>query len=671
MVLLTGCDRPVVNGPQAPRHAYETTRHGDLLVDHWHYLNDLDHPDTVRYLSEEMKYTETAAGAWSSLRAEIERKINALLPDTTASVPVMLDGYEYTRELLPGSQYPRFVRRHGETGQTEIVLDLNRLAGESPYFRLGDFAVSPDASTVAFTEDRQGDQSYRLRLIDISTGDLLPAAVDPVAASVTWAPDGSLLYIDAAGRSVISLDPRGGSKDTVYTESDRSFDLALRQTRDRKFVVISARNHDTTDSHLLDIEGGLTTVVSRKAGHRYHLRQHEGRLYALTNWRRPNFGLAEVTPGARTPDDWRYLELPPVPAVTDFELFDNHIVLATGSGISSSIVAMNRESHSWQTLAVSKPGSIVRLGSNPDPAARKVSVFMESLLHPQRTASINLDSGESLLINGEHPEAEGYRVESLTFDSRDGFSIPLTLLYREGARKSQGGAPGYVTAYAAYGISMPVRYEPGYRVLMDRGFVIARIHARGGGELGTAWHNAGRQEHKYRSVDDVIDGVRFLISNGYLSADRVFARGRSAGATIMAAAMNREPALFRAVVGHVPFVDLLNTLSDTTHHLTPSDHMEWGDPRDRQDYFFLKALSPYDQVRPQAYPDVLITTAMNDRRVYPAEALRWLARLRANNTGDAQMLIDISRDAGHLGASDQYNRRRLESLEYAFILSRL
>ncbi|MBT4494970.1 MAG: S9 family peptidase [Gammaproteobacteria bacterium] len=648
-------------------HPHEIKLHGDVRSDPYYYLADLNHIDTSHYMSAEQEFLEHKTAAWSSLRSELERELNEQLPTTTKTAPVIIDGFEYVREVHAGSQYPRFMRRSSDRETREVVLDLNQLAADSSYFALGDFAISPNNRIVAFTEDRKGDQRYTLRAYDMSEGRYLGLSVPDVAASMAWRNDGQLLYFSLSDRTVFETDLSGDDRAEIFIEPDRSFEVSLRQSRDRRYVVIASENHNSTELRLVDGAGHPLIISPRESGHRYRIRVLDDEYFILTNRRGAGFELARASIDG---GHWRYLVLPLTGELQDFEVFTNHLVVQTRSGLGSTIYIMDFGDGEMVEIARSSPGESVSLAANPDVDSAGVRFQVSGYVTPEKLLEYDFNTGFAAVIAEENIAGlDDYVVEEKWFRGRDGTRVPVTLMYRK-AKASRPRA-GFITAYGAYGLALPKKFDHSWLPLLDRNFVIARIHVRGGGELGPGWHQAGKLQLKQNGIDDFVDGVNFLIEAGYVESDAVFARGRSAGATIVAAAMNRQPDLFRGAIFDVPFVDLITTLMDRGHPLTLSDRLEWGNPENEADYRYLKSYSPYDQVKPQAYPDILVTTAANDRRVFPAEPLRWLAKLRVADTGGALMLIDVNRDAGHLGASDQYQMRRRDSLEYAFILSRL
>ena len=650
--------------PVAEKHPANTDWHGALRTDNYLYLADADHPSTLDYIRAERSYSEEIFQEWRSLRREIHSELNQLLPEATGTPAVQLGDFLYWREVVPGAQYPIFYRRALSVERPrETVLDTNLLARSSAYYSLGDFSVSPDGQRVAFTEDSTGEQDYRLRIMEIASGRELDAVEGPVGASIAWLADKALYYL-AGGRQVASLAAFSGVSTPVYEESDPSFHLHLRLSRDRQYVVVTARNPVSTEIRLIDGEGAQTVVSQRLAGHHYQIRLAGRYVYALTNRRRQDYELGRAP--LEHLGDWSYYETPQG-TIRDFETFQEAVVLLVEDRLISTLYAL-RPSGDLSHLLTSPQAETIRLSSNPDPGSNKVRIVRSGPHLPDQIEDIELLTGKQQNLSASTSVTTPSRMAwQEWFEARDGTWVPITWLATD---VTSDRPPVLITAYGAYGVPQNREYQPQWGPLLDRGFAIVQIHVRGGGELGPIWHEAGRHLRKTNSIDDFIDGMDFLLREGKIDSDRVFVRGVSAGAIVVAAAVNRRPDLFAGVVLRAPYLDLIGSLADATERLTPSDRLEWGNPANTQDFAYLASYSPYEQIRSQAYPPVLLTAARQDTRVSMTESLKWFARLRAHDTGNEVKLLHLVDEGGHFGPSDQYKVRQQDSLEYAFILTR-
>ena len=664
LVLLVSCGKPIDHLPVAPQHPVVKTWHGELRADHYDYLFDAEHSDTKDYIRAELSYSEKFFQEWRPLRRQIYSELNQVLPIAKQSPAIQLGDFLYWREIISGGQYPIFFRRSkSQEQERETVLDLNHLARSSAYYSLGDFAVSPDGGWIAFTEDRTGDQDYRLRIMEIATGKELNVVEEPVGASIAWFGDEALHYL-RGGRQVVRLDPFSGVLMPVYEELDPSFYLQLRLSRDRRYTVVTARNPVSTEIRLINADGHQIVISQRQVGHHYRIRLADGYVYALTNRRKLDYELAVAR--LEQLNEWTYYETPSG-TIRDFETFDRALVLLVEDQLISTLYVL-RSSDDLSILLTSSQAESIRLSTNPDPGSNQVEIIRSGPHLSDQHEVIDLMTGKGKTLSDfSHRVAMRRMARQEWFKSRDGTYVPLTWL---ATPRTQEPAPVLITTYGAYGVPQNRDYRPEWGPLLDRGFVIVQIHVRGGGELGPSWHKAGRKKKKENSINDFIDGVDYLLRSGKIDGEMIFARGVSAGAVTVAAAVNKRPELFAGIVLRVPYLDLIESLADSTEWLTPSDKLEWGDPANPQDFAYLASYSPYEQIRSQPYPRVLLIVARRDNRVSMSQSLRWLARLRAHDTGTDEKLLYVIDEGGHFGPSDQYEIRQQDALEYAFILTR-
>lgn len=646
--------------------------HEQSWNDPYHYLNDPGHLDTQRFLADEKDYFLRTVAPMESLRSRLATELNMKLPDNKKSLPVVSGSFQVYSEIHRGSQYPIYYRRALDSrDEPEVILDLNELAADSSYYAIGSFVTSPDERLVAFTEDRRGDQQYRLRIRDMHSGHLLEDAIDGVAAGLSWS--GAMVnYVSLAESTVYQHRPGSTTDNAVFVEQDPAFQVSIRQSRNGNETFITSESHDTTEIHLLGSSGDLQLIASRRQGHRYRVRLIDERLTILTNFRTPSFEIAFGQIADRSgSDDWVYPQFQIDGHLIDFEVFDNFLMLQSRHRLRDRLHIVDLETTVAKEVFEGEVGERIVLLTNPDPNSNSVRFSVTGLLNPDHRYRYDVSANQTLLISREsvpgNYKPEDYQIEELWFEARDGQQVPITLIYKKGIRLPK--SPLYLFAYGAYGLVQPMKFETARLPLLNRGFVLGFVHVRGGGELGEHWHQQGRKRFKRNSFRDFIDATTFLTDRGYGHPDKVFARGASAGGTLIAVIANEAPQLYRGLIADVPFIDLINTLSETKSGRNASEYLEWGNPISRDDFEIIYQYSPYERIRDQQYPDILITAAANDARVGAFEALKWMAGLREHNTGQSVMLIDIEQNSGHLGASDQYLKRRKLSLEYAFILN--
>lgn len=628
---------------------------GRQWIDPYAYLKDPSHEETISYVAAEQDYFVREAENLRSLQREFVTELNDALPVLRRTRAVRTGGYMVYAEVAPGAQYPVYHRyRPDDSEAVEVLLDVNLLAGGSEYFALGGFATLNSRQLIAYTSDMQGNQRYRLQIRQI-TGDLLPVIVDDVDADIVWLEE-NLLF--TRNRCLYLLKPFDGAYRELNCIEDPAFHLALQTFDDR--VALVANSPETTLVMLVDRDGSVQPLTDQHAGHRYSLHRHAGKWFALTNWRNASYELALVTEGSR-PDAWEYLDLPGEGQLLDVEFTGDVIAIHRRSNMRDTLLL-----DSGEVIAQSVPGESLRLRRAADPNA--IEYVRRSFLQSDRYFAFEPVTGDSTMVM-QAPMAQPVDVDSFVVETRSYESgnarVPVTLLYKKG--KGIEFRPLLLSVYGAYGITTPVSFDPTRFPLLERGFVLGIVHVRGGGALGPAWHEAGKGINKPNSFADFIAVTEGLIDDGVGDAGRVAAIGTSAGGTVVAVAANRRPELYRAMVMRVPFVDVTGSLLDDGQLLTASDWSEWGNPTVPAELELMRSFSPYDQVMRQAYPNMLITAAVNDSRVPYHESVKWMAKLREHHTGSARLLLSVNHNQGHSGATDQYSRRQTRGLEYAFL----
>ena len=697
-LLLAGCSidktEAEYEAPEAARITQSTHWHGTQLNDPYQYLLDPDHPETTAYVADEKTWFERQTRQLKPLRAALARQLDAYLTTRLSSVPFREGDYEIFNQQGRGEQYPVFYRRNLISGQTSMLLDINQLAKGSDYFRLGGFATSLDGNQLAFTEDRNGDERYSLKVMDVESRFPLGLPVDGVDAGLAWSGQ-QVVYIDRTRRAVVSLSVETGAKTILFEEPDPAFSLSVSRA-EAQWVRVTSESLDATEIRLIGPGGSMLLVKARQPGHRYRLQLRQGELTILSNFNGADYQLAvtKIVENAFENIQW----MSGIDGqILDFERSGRAVAIHRRLGMNEFISVIDIESGKISDVALSDPGESLQLLPF-DRWGNEVRFRREGFNHPSRSFGYSSQSGllrsidaavvpsgtvpsgltdSTLAPSGLAPskllpaglDPADYQAELRWISVRDGVLVPVTIMYRKD--QDMNGAPLLVTTYGAYGISVAFRFEPRRFPLLDRGFVLAHIHVRGGGELGEQWHNSGSRSNGMNSVTDFIDVTEQLVADGVGDRDSVYAEGASAGGAVIAAAINLKPGLFQAVILRAAFLDIINTLASEDQDLTFSDHLEWGNPKIPEQFAWLASLSPYENISTQPYPDLLLLAASNDRRVGLHESLKYLARVRHLNTGENLMLIDIDINSGHLGVSDQYKKRRQVTLEQSFLLRRL
>ncbi len=672
VLALWGCSKEQpIKTPRAESHPRDFRLQDISWVDPYAYMVDLDHPYTVQYIADEQRYLEEQTKSWDLKLKRMMSELNAQLSVEKKTRPVVAGDFEYHSEIRRGHQYPVFYRRHRSlSGDLQVVIDLNELSNGSDYYSIGGFVISPDEKTVAFTEDRTGDGNYTLLLRNLDSGlvTTVAAGVEPTPA---WNGD-AVLAVEKKTNSVVEY-LTDGQKVILYQETDPAFSLGVRTARDRKTLMITSESHRATEIRVLSPGGELQLIAPREDGHRYRLMIDDNHRTVLSNYKRAGYAIAVIGDGQLDPDDWQFYELDSPGRVVDFERFDNYLLVQVRNRLRDELVLLESATGYQESIVSAGAGESFRLMHSEFGAGPNFQFRKQSLIHPERRYRFSVaEKVISEIDSDPAPEdylPDQYRVAEHWLVARDGAEVPVTLVYEEGA--SLASRPLYLTAYGAYGVSLPVAFDPTHLPLLNRGFVLGIVHVRGGGDLGDAWHIAGRHKRKRNTFNDLVDAANGLVASGIGHPEMLVARGASAGGTAIGVVANEAPGLFKVLIADVPFVDVITTLLDPALPLTESDILEWGDPGVSADARYLFGFSPYHQVREQPYPNLLVQASRNDGRVGMHEALKWMARIRERATGRALQLIDIEDNSGHLGASDQYQRRRKQALEYTFVLQGL
>lgn len=672
-------------------HTIESA-HG-ARVDNYYWLRDDERrdPDVLAYLRAEKDYADTQLAHLDPLQQRLYDEIVGRIKKDDASVPYRHRGYFWYHRYEAAGEYPIHVRRTAgaETGPAsgeQILLDGNALAADADYYSIGAFDVSPDGNMLAWAEDTVGRRLYTIRFRNLATGEVLPDTLTGNQASLVWADDNrTLFYVEKDPQTLrgyrvrrhrLGQDP--AVDPVVHEETDDSYYLSLGRSGDDRLVVLHASSTVADEVRYVAAdrpEDAFEILLPRERDHEYEADHLDDRWIIRTNWQAENFRLMEAADAdAGNRDRWHEL-VPHVPNVyiSEFDVFDEHLVVAERRNGLRTLRVMDRHGRALFTVDADDPAYVMDLDTNMEPDTEWLRYSYSSLTTPDTVYEINMRTRERRLLK-QQPVLGGftsadYRSERLWVDARDGARIPVSLLYHKSYRRD-GTAPLYLYAYGSYGYSTDPEFEDEILSLVDRGIVYAIAHVRGGQELGRGWYEGGKLLNKTNTFTDFIDVTIRLGEQGYVDTTRIAASGGSAGGLLVGAVVNLRPDLYRVAVAAVPFVDIVTTMLDTSIPLTTNEYDEWGNPAEAEYYRYMLDYSPYDNVRPQHYPSMLVTTGLWDSQVQYYEPAKWVAKLRAVKTDDNPLILHINMDAGHGGQSGRFRRNRELALEYAFILDR-
>ena len=669
------------SAPVAERRVRVDTLHGDVRQDEYFWLRVKSDPSVKAYLEAENAYAEAVLAPLKGLREQLYNEMLGRIKQTDLSVPYRRGDYFYYSRTVEGQQYPIFARKRGSLDAAEqITVDLNELAKGQVFMSLGAYQVSDDGNLLAFSIDSTGYRQYALRVKDLRTGARLPDAAARVT-SVAWAADNRTLFYTVED-SVSKRSHRlyrhvlGSTDDQLlYEEKDERFSVYVYRTRSRDFLVWQTGSLTSSEVRILPASqptGEWTLVSARVPEREYDVEHHGNRLYIRVNDKGRNFRL--VWAPVSDPSERNWTEIVPHRAdvmLEGVEAFRNHIVLSERRNALAEINVTDVRTGASHKIAFPEPVYTAYTTSNAEFNTDTLRFSYTSFVTPNSVFDYDMNSHQRKLLK-EQPVLGGYDRTRYTSErvyatAKDGTKIPMSVVYRKGMRRD-GRAPALLEAYGSYGYPNEVFFSSNRLSLLDRGMVVALAHIRGGGDMGKAWHDAGRMMNKMNTFTDFIASAEHLINERYTAKDRLVIQGGSAGGLLMGAVTNLRPDLFKAVVSHVPFVDVVNTMLDETLPLTVGEFEEWGNPKKKDEYDYMKRYDPYANLARKEYPAMLVKTSFNDSQVMYHEPAKYVARLRALKTDKNPLIFVTNMGAGHGGASGRYDRLREIALDYAFML---
>jgi oligopeptidase B len=658
------------------------TLHGETRVDQYHWLRERENPDVLAYLEAENRHSAAVMRHTEGLQERLFHEMRSRIKETDLSVPERLDGYLYYTRSEAERQYPIFCRRQDSLGAPEeVLLDQNPIAEGHPYFRIGMMQVSPDHRLLAYTADTSGAEDYTVFVKDLSTGQLLPDRMSRASGRVAWANDSRTLFyavLDASRRSWQLFRHQTGTNPhqdvLVFCEPDASFYLDISRTRSGAYLLLDLSSHSTTEVWFVSAdrpEDPFRVIQPREPGIEYSVTHHEDRFFITTNEAAPNFRLVQAPVDRPGRAHWSPV-LPYRPSVKldSTDAFRAHLVIYERECGLTRIRVLDLRTGSEHSIPFPEPVYTVRAHRNPEFDTSVLRFTYTSLVTP--TSVVDYDLTQHSWTVRKETEVRGYdrsnyRSERLYAEAPDGIKIPISLVYRE-PLELDGSRPLLLSGYGAYGLSYDPAFSANTLSLLDRGFVVAIAHVRGGEEMGREWYEGGRRLNKRRSFTDFIAAAEHLIRENYTTPQRLVISGGSAGGLLIGAVTNMRPDLFHAVMAEVPFVDVVSTMLDASLPLTVIEYDEWGNPQDPEAYAYMRSYSPYDNIAVQDYPHMLVTAGLNDPRVAYWEPAKWTAKLRAMKTDQNRLLLRTNMGAGHAGASGRYDVLREIAFKYAFIL---
>ncbi len=659
--------------------------HGDKRVDPYFWLNDRENPKVIDYLKQENEYYQKMTAHTQALQKDLFEEMKSRIKEDDQSVPYLYNGYYYITRFEKGKDYPIFSRKKGSlTAKEEIMFDCNELAKGHAYFKLGGLSVSLDNKYAAFATDIVGRRIYTLKVKNLETNEILPDEIKNTTGNVTWANDNQTLFYGTQDIKTLRSDKifkhvlgTASSDEMVYFEKDDTFNISVSKSKSKKYLVISSSSTLTTEYQILNANTPnekFKIFQPRVRGLEYHIAHFEDNFYIVTNKDKAfNFKVMKTPETATSLNNWKDL----IPhrkdvLVEGIEILKDYLVVEERSNGLSKIKVMPWKGKEEYYLPFESETYSAYLTANVDFDTKILRFAYESMKTPASIIDFNLETKTKTVVKeqevlGGKFDKNNYEEQRVWATAADGTKIPISMVYRKGIKKN-GKTPVLLYAYGSYGYSLEPDFDFARLSLLDRGFIYAIAHIRGGEEMGREWYENGKLLKKRNTFTDFIDCSKYLINEKYTSSEHLYAQGGSAGGLLMGAIVNMEPDLYNGVLAQVPFVDVLTTMLDDSIPLTTGEYDEWGNPNDKVYYEYMKTYSPYDNVKAQDYPNLYISTGLHDSQVQYWEPAKWVAKLRATKTNNKLLFLDTNMDAGHSGASGRFEALKETAKEYSFIL---
>jgi oligopeptidase B len=673
--------------PQPPRPAkkpYKMEIHGHVRVDDYYWMNERDSKEVIDYLNAENAYTNAVLKHTKDFQETLFNEMVGRIKQTDLSVPYRLRGYYYYSRYDEGKEYPIYCRKKGSLDAAEeVMLDVNKLAEGHSYCDVVGLTVSPDNNLLAYGVDFVSRRKYTLYIKNLLTGEVMEKTVENTDGSYVWANDNKTLFYDIKDEVTLRsfkirrhiLGTPASADTDVYEENDETFSCSVYKSKSEEYIFIGSYSTLTSEVRFIKASepwGEFKIIQPRERDHLYSAEHFEDHFYISTNWNAKNFRLMK-TPIIQTGKE-NWVEVIPHRKdvlIDGFEIFKQYLVLEERQNGLNQLHVKSWDGKVDYLIDFTEPTYSVALNVNMDFDTEVLRYSYTSLITPHSVYDFNMRTRHKTLLKQQEVlggyDARLYESKRLYATATDGTKIPISLVYKRGIQLD-GKNPLLLYGYGSYGVSMDPYFSSARLSLIDRGFIFAIAHIRGGQEMGRQWYEDGKLLKKKNTFTDFIDCALYLIDQKYTSPQHLYCMGGSAGGLLIGAVVNMRPDLFKGAIAQVPFVDVVTTMLDESIPLTTGEFDEWGNPKDKTYYDYMLSYSPYDNVTRQPYPNMLITTGYHDSQVQYFEPAKWVAKLRENNTGSSKILFFCEMEAGHGGKSGRFQRLREIALEYAFLL---
>ncbi|WP_418511749.1 S9 family peptidase [Corallibacter sp.] len=672
--------------PVAKKIPHELKIHNDVRVDNYFWLNDRENPDVIAYLQAENAYTKDVMTHTEDFQKSLFEEMKARIKEDDSSVPYKLNGYWYMTRFEKGKDYPIYTRKKESLdAEEEVLFDCNEMAKAHAYFKLGGISVSPDNTMAAFSTDIVSRRQYSIQIKNLVTGEIYSDKIENTTGSCTWGNDNKTLFYSR--KDDVTLRSHKIYRHTIHTniaddvevfhEEDDTFNTYIYKTKSRKYLVIGSSSTLTTEYRILNADtpqADFKLFQKRERGLEYAISHYDDAFYIITNKDEAvNFKLQKTSEKTTEKEHWVDV-LPHRNNVLleDIDIFKDYYVVSERENGLNRLRIISWSGDEDYYLPFDSETYTAYTGSNPEFNTDVLRYSYNALTTPSSVIDYNFKTKQKTVLKEQEVlggtfNKENYKSERVWATARDGVKVPISLVYNKNT-KLNGNAPLLLYAYGSYGSTIDPYFSSIRLSLLDRGFIYAIAHIRGGEYLGRDWYETGKLLQKKNTFYDFIDSSKYLIQQQYTSSSHLYAYGGSAGGLLMGAIINLNPELYKGVIAAVPFVDVVTTMLDDSIPLTTGEYDEWGNPNDETYYDYIKSYSPYDNVEKKAYPNMLVTTGLHDSQVQYWEPAKWVAKLRDLKTDKNKLLFHIDMDSGHGGASGRFESLKEVALEYAFIL---
>ncbi|MET0759846.1 MAG: S9 family peptidase [Flavobacterium sp.] len=675
-----------IKPPVAKTILKELEKFGHTRIDNYFWLNDRENPEVIDYLNKENEYYQKMTAHTKDFQAALFEEMKSRIKEDDESVPYLYNGYYYNTRFETGKDYPIYSRKKGSLdAKEEILFNCNELAKGHSFFQLGGMSISPDNKFATFSIDTVGRRIYTLKVKNLETDTILEDIIENVTGTAVWANDNKTIFYSTQDAVTLRSDKifkhRLASNPAddvlVYFEKDETFNVEIAKSKSRKYLAIESGSTLTTEYRILEADnpdGKFRVFQKRVRGLEYSINHYGDSFYIMTNKdKAENFKLMKTLETATSKENWvEIIAHREDVLLEDIEIFKDFLVVEERADGLNKIRIMPWSGEGEYYLPFESETYTASTGANVDFETDILRYSYQSMTTPSSVIDFNMRTKEKEIkkeqqVLGGKFDKNNYTEERVWATAADGTKIPISMVYRKGLKKN-GSNPLLQYAYGSYGYSMDATFSSTRLSLLDRGFIFAIAHIRGGEDLGRNWYEHGKLLKKKNTFTDFIDCSKFLIAEKYTSPEHLYAEGGSAGGLLMGAVVNMAPELYHGIIAQVAFVDVVTTMLDDTIPLTTGEYDEWGNPNVKKYYEYMKSYSPYDNVKSQAYPNMYVSTGLHDSQVQYWEPAKWVAKLRTLKTDNNLLLLDTNMEAGHGGASGRFEALKELAKEFSFLL---